>query len=166
MTDRPLEPDAILRDLLRLDPGLRVERYYGERAMFYNPGRAAPLGTIFCAIKDHDGPNDRRAALSRPGHTVVFYMGLNQLETIVARLREHGVPETRAAAIIEQGTRSTQRVVTATLADLAHKVAEARVESPALLIVGEVTRLHGVLHWFNTQSLHAPASDNEGRLYA
>lgn len=106
------------------------------------------------------------AALSRPGHTVVFYMGLNQLETIVARLREHGVPETRAAAIIEQGTRSTQRVVTATLADLAQKVTAARVESPALLIVGEVTRLHDVLHWFNTQSLHAPASDNEGRLYA
>jgi uroporphyrin-III C-methyltransferase/precorrin-2 dehydrogenase/sirohydrochlorin ferrochelatase len=106
------------------------------------------------------------SALSRPGHTVVFYMGLNQLETIVARLREHGVPETRAAAIIEQGTRSTQRVVTATLADLARKVAEARVESPALLIVGEVTRLHDVLHWFNTQSLQAPASDNEGRLYA
>jgi uroporphyrin-III C-methyltransferase/precorrin-2 dehydrogenase/sirohydrochlorin ferrochelatase len=106
------------------------------------------------------------SALSRPGHTVVFYMGLNQLETIVARLREHGVPETRSAAIIEQGTRSTQRVVTATLADLARKVAEARVESPALLIVGEVTRLHDVLHWFNTQSLQAPASDNEGRLYA
>lgn len=106
------------------------------------------------------------SALARPGHTVVFYMGLNQLETIVSRLREHGAPDTRAAAIIEQGTRSTQRVVTATLAELARKVHEARVESPALLIVGEVTRLHDVLHWFNTQSLQAPASDIEGRLYA
>jgi len=106
------------------------------------------------------------AALSRPGHTVVFYMGLNQLETIIARLREHGVPETRSAAIIEQGTRSTQRVVTATLAELARKATEARVESPALLIVGEVTRLHAVLHWFNTQTLQVPASDNEGRLSA
>jgi len=106
------------------------------------------------------------SALSRPGHTVVFYMGLNQLETIIARLREHGAPETRAAAIIEQGTRSTQRVVTATLVDLAQKAVDAKVESPALLIVGEVTRLHDVLHWFNTQSSQTPASDNEGRLYA
>ncbi|MET0533837.1 MAG: siroheme synthase CysG [Steroidobacter sp.] len=106
------------------------------------------------------------AALSRPGHTVVFYMGLNQLETIVAQLREHGVPETRSAAIIEQGTRSTQRVVTATLADLVVKASEARVESPALLIVGEVTRLHDVLHWFNTQSAPVTASDTEGRLSA
>ena len=42
------------------------ERYYGERAVFYNPGRAAPLGIIVASVKDHDGPNDRRANLSRP----------------------------------------------------------------------------------------------------
>jgi uroporphyrin-III C-methyltransferase/precorrin-2 dehydrogenase/sirohydrochlorin ferrochelatase len=105
------------------------------------------------------------SALSRPGHTVVFYMGLNQLETIVTRLREHGVPETRAAAIIEHGTRPSQRVVTATLQDLVRKAAEARVESPALLIVGEVTRLHEALHWFNARSVDV-ASTDEGRLSA
>jgi uroporphyrin-III C-methyltransferase / precorrin-2 dehydrogenase / sirohydrochlorin ferrochelatase len=105
-------------------------------------------------------------ALARPNQTVVFYMGLNQLENIVARLREHGVPESRAAAIVEQGTRASQRVVTATLADLAHKAGQARIESPALLIVGEVTRLHAVLHWFNTQAVNVPASDHEGRLSA
>jgi uroporphyrin-III C-methyltransferase / precorrin-2 dehydrogenase / sirohydrochlorin ferrochelatase len=105
------------------------------------------------------------SALSRPSHTVVFYMGLNQLESIVTRLLEHGAPETRAAAIIEQGTRVTQRVVTATLKDLVSKAAEARVESPALLIVGEVTRLHDALHWFNARSVDTALTD-EGRLSA
>jgi uroporphyrin-III C-methyltransferase/precorrin-2 dehydrogenase/sirohydrochlorin ferrochelatase len=105
------------------------------------------------------------AALARPGHTVVFYMGLNQLENIVARLREHGVPEARSAALIEHGTRPSQRVVTATIADLVQKAAEARVESPALLIVGEVTRLHEALHWFNTRSVELALTD-EGRLSA
>lgn len=105
------------------------------------------------------------AALARPGHTSVFYMGLNQLENIVARLREHGVPETRAAALIEHGTRPSQRVVTATIADLVQKAAAARVESPALLIVGEVTRLHEALHWFNTRGVEV-ASTDEGRLSA
>ena len=62
-----LEPERILRDLLRLDPALRLERYYGERSIFYNPAGAAPLGTIFCSIKDHDGPNDKASRLSRPG---------------------------------------------------------------------------------------------------
>lgn len=70
MSARPrptLEPEAILRDLLGLDPGLRLEPYWGERSIFYNPGRAAPLGVIFASIKEHDGPNDSSARLSRPG---------------------------------------------------------------------------------------------------
>jgi hypothetical protein len=62
-----IDPDAILRELLGLDPRLNLEHYYGERAIFYNPDRAAPLGIIVAAIKDHDGPNDRAAKLARPG---------------------------------------------------------------------------------------------------
>ena len=62
-----LEPEEILRDLLGLDPGLGRERYWGEDSLFYNPGRAAPLGVIFASIKDHDGANDRSADLSREG---------------------------------------------------------------------------------------------------
>jgi hypothetical protein len=59
------EPEAILSDLLGLDPGLRREAYYGERSIFYNPGRVAPLGTIVASVKDRDGPNDKAANLSR-----------------------------------------------------------------------------------------------------
>jgi len=39
--------------------------------------------------------------------------------------------------------------VTGTLLDLAQKVRDAGIASPALLIVGEVTRLHETLRWFN-----------------
>lgn len=90
--------------------------------------------------------------LARPAQTCVFYMGLGHLDNILARLREHGVPAERAAAVIEQGTRSKQRVVTGTLADLAAKTRDADVQSPALLIVGEVTRLHETLRWFNANA--------------
>jgi hypothetical protein len=70
---RVMEPEEILRELLLLDPSLRPERYYGERAIFYNPGGAAPLGVILAALKDHDGPNDRSARLSRAGvHRFAF----------------------------------------------------------------------------------------------
>lgn len=61
------DPDEILRELISLDPHLEEEAYYSERALFYNPGRSAPLGVIFAAVKDHDGPNDTRSLLSRPG---------------------------------------------------------------------------------------------------
>ena len=107
--------------------------------------------------------------LARPGQTVVFYMGLGHLENILTQLTTRGVPANRGAAIIEQGTQVGQRVITGTLEDLAHKAREARIESPALLIVGEVTRLHDVLHWFNTSAqsgLNTFAFSNEGRLSA
>jgi siroheme synthase len=86
-------------------------------------------------------------------------------------LLERGVPADRAAAIIEHGTQSSQRVITGTLEDLARKVTGAEVVSPALLIVGEVTRLHETLHWFNTTAprtdeISAFAFSNEGRLSA
>ena len=62
-----IEPEEILRDLLRRDAGLRRERYWGESSIFYNPGRVAPLGVIFASIKDHDGENDSSSQLSREG---------------------------------------------------------------------------------------------------
>jgi uroporphyrin-III C-methyltransferase/precorrin-2 dehydrogenase/sirohydrochlorin ferrochelatase len=87
--------------------------------------------------------------VSRPNQTTVFYMGLGHLDTIVAQLRAHGVPASRAAAVVEQGTNAGQRVITGTLDDLASRVRQAGVASPALLIVGEVARLHETLRWFN-----------------
>lgn len=89
------------------------------------------------------------AALARPHQTVVFYMGLNRVEDIVGNLRRHGASADRPVAVVEHGTRPEQRVVTATLADLCATVQAERIASPALLIVGEVTRLHHTLRWFN-----------------
>jgi uroporphyrin-III C-methyltransferase/precorrin-2 dehydrogenase/sirohydrochlorin ferrochelatase len=101
--------------------------------------------------------------LARPGQTAVFYMGLGSLENILNRLREHGLDEDRMAAVIEQGTQSAQRVVTGNLAELAGRVTAAGIQSPALLIVGEVTRLHETLRWFNTggDDAYRPAGHKE-----
>ncbi|MGH8178864.1 MAG: siroheme synthase CysG [Steroidobacter sp.] len=109
--------------------------------------------------------------LARPAQTVVFYMGLSHLKHILAQLRGHGAPAERAAAVIEHGTRATQRVVTGSLADLADKVRAEQIESPALLIVGEVTRLHETLGWFNStrpgaNELFALIGNHEARLSA
>ncbi len=99
--------------------------------------------------------------LARPGQTTVFYMGLAGLPRILQQLQAHGMPAERAAAVIEQGTRPGQRVILGTLATLAQQVAEAGVKSPALLIVGEVTRLHEQLRWFNTTAQQAQADEAE-----
>jgi len=90
------------------------------------------------------------AALAKPGHTIVFYMGMHTLPNIVARLVEHGASPSLAAAVIEHGTQPTQRVIVGSLDSLQSRVLAAKVTSPALLIVGEVTRLHATLSWFNS----------------
>lgn len=86
--------------------------------------------------------------LSRPAHTVVFYMGLQSLPEIAKQLVVHGAPESRPVALIERGTTSQQRVVTGTLATIADLVAAKAVQSPALTIVGDVVELRERLAWF------------------
>jgi siroheme synthase len=75
-------------------------------------------------------------------------MGLARLDHIVAKLLEHGASPTLPAGIIAQGTTPNQRVITATLTTIASASAAANLESPALLIVGEVVGLHSALAWF------------------
>lgn len=91
-------------------------------------------------------------ALAQPRSTAVFYMGLARLEHIVAKLLEHGAAPTCPAGIIAQGTTPDQRVITATLATIASVSAAANLESPALLIVGEVVALQSSLAWFGSSA--------------
>lgn len=86
--------------------------------------------------------------LAQPRQTVVFYMGLKSVRHICDKLREHGLAATMPVALVEQGTTPQQRVYYATLATLTEVVGGADVRSPALLIVGEVVKLHPQLSWF------------------
>jgi uroporphyrin-III C-methyltransferase/precorrin-2 dehydrogenase/sirohydrochlorin ferrochelatase len=79
-------------------------------------------------------------ALAAPLQTVVFYMGVAQLPSIVERLRQHGAPEQRPAAVIERATQPGQRVVAGELGNIAARVAAAGVAAPALLMVGDVAQ--------------------------
>ncbi|HEY6459762.1 MAG TPA: uroporphyrinogen-III C-methyltransferase [Polyangiaceae bacterium] len=74
-----------------------------------------------------------------PGEgTIVFYMGLGRLgavsEALVARGRRADTP----VAVVSRATQPGERVIVATLASVADVASEAKVEAPALLIVGEV----------------------------
>jgi uroporphyrin-III C-methyltransferase/precorrin-2 dehydrogenase/sirohydrochlorin ferrochelatase len=101
---------------------------------------------------DKDGKEPDWRALAKPGNTAVFYMGLARLTHIVAKLMEHGAAAGLPAGVIAQGTLENQRVITATLATIAAAAARAKLESPALLVVGEVVSLHASLAWFDADA--------------
>jgi len=86
--------------------------------------------------------------LTAPEQTVVIYMGLAGLAYICRQLIAHGLPATHPAAIIQQGTTPSQRVLTGTLADLPELAEQADLKPPTLIIIGTVVSLHKQFSWF------------------
>ena len=91
-------------------------------------------------------------SLAGLGGTVVCYAGPKQLPKMLAALIEHGRPADESAAIIVNGTLSSQRTITGTLAELADAVDEHPVGT-ALLIVGRVVNFRQHLRWFDSRPL-------------
>ena len=87
-------------------------------------------------------------SLIQPRQTVVIYMGLTSLGMITDGFMSHGGDPTLPAAVIENGTRAGQRVITGTLETLAEKASDADIRSPALIIIGSVVTLRDKLSWF------------------
>ena len=94
-------------------------------------------------------------ALARTRQTIVVYMGLVGLPVLCSRLVEHGLPSGTPAAVVEQGTSESQRVVAGTLKTLPRLAAATKLHGPTLTIVGDVVRLRERLNWFDP---HPPAA--------
>lgn len=83
--------------------------------------------------------------LARPKQTVVIYMGIGTLPTIVAQLLAHGLAPDTPAALIERATTARERCVTGTIATLPQLAVSEHVQPPALIVIGHVVSLREVL---------------------
>ena len=106
--------------------------------------------TFITGHEARDGREPDWGALAKPGITAVFYMGLARVQHIAAKLVEHGASDALPAALIAQGTLENQRVISGTLGTIAQAARVASLQSPTLLVVGEVVSLHDSLAWFNS----------------
>ncbi len=84
------------------------------------------------------------AGLAGAGRTLVIYMGLATAAAITDKLIGDGLSPTMPVAVIENATRPSMRVLRGVLAGLDTLVATHRVQSPALIIIGEVAAREGV----------------------
>jgi uroporphyrin-III C-methyltransferase len=80
-------------------------------------------------------------ALAQLNHTLVFYMGLTRASDIAENLLAGGLAADTPVAIIENGCRKNQRDIITTLTDFPAAVVREQVQSPALIIVGQVVNL-------------------------
>ncbi len=104
------------------------------------------------------------ASLAAERQTLAVYMGVAALGTVQGQLLAHGRGASTPFALVENGSRPEQRVVTGTLGELAATARLHAVVSPALLILGEVAAFADTLHWFGAAPLHAVRADAGTRL--
>lgn len=104
--------------------------------------------------KKAEGPQVRWDLLAVDPHaTLIGYMGVTSLPQVVERLIAAGMNRLTPAAVVERGTTSAQRVIRSTLAELPAAVERARIEPPALFIIGTVVRHADTLDWFGKRPL-------------
>lgn len=78
------------------------------------------------------------AGLAGKGRTLVIYMGVATAEAIAEKLMADGLAPDLPVAVIENATRPAMRVLRSALAGLPALVTGHKVESPALIVIGEV----------------------------
>jgi uroporphyrin-III C-methyltransferase len=97
------------------------------------------------------------SGLAGAGRTLVIYMGVTSAKAIADKLMADGVSPGMAVAVLERGTLPGSRALRTLLADLGDMVERESIESPAILVVGEVVRLSDAEDRLRKLAAHAEA---------
>ncbi|MCD8045053.1 MAG: uroporphyrinogen-III C-methyltransferase [Clostridiales bacterium] len=98
-------------------------------------------------------------ALIRAGGTLIFLMGVSALSDICSGLLKAGMDPNMPAALLMRGTTPDQRRIVATVRTLEEEVQQQGVETPAIIVVGNVCSLAKDFSWYGRYSF----ADNVSR---
>ena len=87
--------------------------------------------------------------LAKEEGTLIFLMGVKQLDSICSKLIAYGKSKDTEVAIISKGTTREQNVLVGTLNTLPLLAKEQGVETPAIIVVGHVVSFAKQLSWFD-----------------
>lgn len=111
------------------------------------------LASSFHVITGHEDGNKTSSALdyqtlAKEEGTLIFLMGLKNLDKIATNLVANGKDPKTPAAVLERGTTAAQRSVKADLEHIAEAAEKAGLKTPAISVVGPVVELKDTLSWF------------------
>lgn len=110
------------------------------------------ISTAFKVVTGHISADKNSSNIKwddlKSDDTIVFLMGLKNIDIICEKLLSLGKPKEYPVAVISKGTTPEQVVVVGTLGNIAHK--SKSLSSPAIIIIGEVVNLQDKLQWFDT----------------
>lgn len=87
------------------------------------------------------------------GGTLVFMMGVSQLENICSGLIAAGIPESTPMALVHRGTTSRQRTLVSTVGEITSEAKRLKFAAPSVIVVGDVCSYSSSLNWFERQPL-------------
>jgi uroporphyrinogen III methyltransferase/synthase len=93
------------------------------------------------------------AKLADPARTLVLLMATANLREIARELIAHGLAPRTPVAVVQDGTRPSQRTVLGRLDSIADEVAAAEIGAPAVVVIGGVAALRTQLRWFDSGAL-------------
>lgn len=91
--------------------------------------------------------------LATATQTLVIFMGVRKLPSLMQTLMSHGRSGSCPAAVIQSASLPTQRTIVGTVSDIADKAREAGIGMPALTVVGDVVSLREQLRWYDNKPL-------------
>jgi uroporphyrin-III C-methyltransferase len=97
-------------------------------------------GVAFITAHGAEGATTDWRALAKSKLTLVVYMGVSRAAELQANLRAGGMASGTPVFAIENASRVNARVIASTLANMQQDFANAALQSPAVLVIGEALR--------------------------
>lgn len=130
----------------RIVPGITAAAGCSSYAGIPLTHRDHAQSCLFVTAHGKDGVLDLDwDVLIRPAQTVAVYMGMTHLDVLIDGFTSRGVSADTDIALIENGTRPEQRVITGTLGDIVQKARAEEFKSPTIILIGSVVRLRDLL---------------------
>lgn len=138
-------------------PGITAATAAAEYAGISLTHREQASSVVFVTGHEDPAKGSRTAIdyrlLAKFGGTIVFYMGLHRLESIVDSLIEAGMSPDVPACVVSRATVPEQQTVAATLSTLPAAVRAANLRPPSLIVVGECVGQREQINWFEHRPL-------------
>ena len=122
-------------------PGISAAIGCAAEAMLPLTHREASSAVSFVAGQCKGLTDQDWSGLAGWGRTLVIYMGVATCPDIAEKLMRDGVAPDMPVAVLERATLDGSRAMRALLADLGPMVEREKVQSPAIIVVGDVVEL-------------------------
>ncbi len=92
--------------------------------------------------------------LANTEDTLVFYMSVETLDLVVAKLISNNISSEKKMAVVEQATTPNQKIYTCGLYEYEYELKKQNFISPSLVIIGKVVSLHEKFAWIKESLQH------------